>query len=122
MSKKKSKVKPARPIGGWTIAWNGHQWSDSDLTVEHLAALAIISRDDSFGSLELNPKVISDYPGEGYMRLVFMVSALAGVAACEGVDGEEAKFRMAAELARVKAAKAEDVLAAITFHRLRQVS
>lgn len=103
-------------VNGWTIRWQGHTWTDQDVTVEHLATLAIISGDDSFGSLELTPDVIKDYPGEGYMRLVFMLSALAGVAACEGLDGDEAQGELTIALADIQRASADSVLAAITFH------
>ena len=99
----------------WTIRWAGHEWTPNDLTGQHLAALAIISGDDSFGSLELTPDTMIGYPAQGYMRLMFMLSALAGVTACEGLEGDEAAGMMGRVLASIQAATAEDILASITF-------
>ena len=107
---------PASPnLPAWTITWRGHSWADTDVTVEHLAALAVISGDDSFGSLNLNPVVIRDYPGEGYMRLVFMLSALAVVEACDGLDGAEAEAMSVRVLSEIKKATADSVLGCIRF-------
>lgn len=107
---------PTSPnLPAWTIRWHGHAWSDADLTVEHLAALAVISGDDSFGSLMLDPVVVRDYPGEGYMRLVFMLSALAVVEACRGLEGEEAQARSTFVLGEIQKASADLVLGCISF-------
>lgn len=107
---------PAAPkLPDWSITWRGHSWSDSEITVEHLAALAVISGDDSFGALMLDPVVIRDYPGQGYMRLVFMLSALAVVEACKGLEGDEAAAMSAWTLEEIQRSTADAVLGSIRF-------
>lgn len=107
---------PAPPkLPDWTIRWGGYSWADSEVTVEHLAVLAVISGDDSFGSLVLDPVVVRDYPGQGYMRLVFMLSALAVVEACRGLDGDEAAEMTARVMSGIQKSAAEVVLGCISF-------
>jgi len=101
----------------WQIEWRGRTWTDDDLTGQHLATLALISGDDRFESLQLTPDEVVAYPTEGYMRLMFMVSALAAVDACNSLDDDdEAQAATVRTLAAVQAATADEIIGCIKFH------
>ena len=104
-------------MSAWAIEWRGTTWTDDDLTGQHLATLALISGDDRFESLDITEDEVRVYPSDGYMRLMFMVSAFATVEACNGIDDpDEAQVATTRALAEIQAASADEILGCIKFH------
>lgn len=79
---------PRPPSPGWSIHWRGRVWHESDLTVQHLAVMALLTGDDDFASLDLAAP--EDHPAwerfkhahapwRGYMRLFFTLVAFLAV-------------------------------------------
>jgi len=100
----------------WSINWRGDSWTDDDLTGQHLATLALISGDDRFKNLELSEAEVTGYPSEGYMRLMFMLSAFVVVAACNEVaDDDAAQAATSVALTEIQAASADEILGSISF-------
>lgn len=100
----------------WTISWGDQSWTDDDLTGQHLATLALISGDDRFESLSLTADEVVDYPSEGYMRLMFMLSAFVTVHVCNGIDDDDAaRDATATALADIQNATADEILGCVKF-------
>lgn len=78
--------RPAAP--GWSIHWRGRVWHESDLTVQHLAVIALLTGDDDFATLDLTDPEdhpawerfrLTHAPWRGYMRLFFTLVAFLAV-------------------------------------------
>lgn len=116
MAKKKHKTtKPKPPLRPWRITWRGSSWTEDDLTGQHLATLAIIAGDDAFDLLRLTPVEAREYPRRGFMRLMYMVSALAVTEATDGLDDEDAQRVLVETLSEIQKAPAEEIVAALSF-------
>ena len=103
-------------MSSWTITWGDQSWTDDDLTGQHLATLALISGDDRFESLSLTADEVVEYPSEGYMRLMFMLSAFVTVHVCNGLDDDdEAQEATTLALTDVQSSSADSILASIRF-------
>lgn len=100
---------------GWTIAWRGNSWTDSDLTGQHLATLALISGDDRFESLDISEGDVRSYPSEGYMRLMHMLSAFVAVDASEGLEALAAGEALTQAFTEIQAAPAEEIIGSVSF-------
>lgn len=107
--------RPAAP--GWSIHWRGRVWHESDLKVQHLAVIAILSGDDAFASLDLTaPEDDATWqrlknthaPWRGYMRLLFTIAAFLAVERERG-DGQA----VAQIMHELQSASAEEVLSCL---------
>lgn len=99
----------------WRITWQGKSWTDADLTGQHLAALALISGDDRFESLQVSEDEIRAYPALGHQRLMNMLGALVAVDIAEAFNGDADE--LAAALAEISEAKADVILGCVEFNR-----
>lgn len=100
----------------WTIRWRGSEWTDADLTGQHLATLALISGDDRFEDLSIPESELRAYPSLGYMRLMNLLCALVAVEACDGIDDPDvAQEAVARALSVIQSASADEILGAVSF-------
>lgn len=99
----------------WRITWQGKSWTDADLTGQHLAALALISGDDRFETLQVSEDEIRAYPALGHQRLMNLLGALVVVDTADtfGDDRDE----LAAALAEISEAKADEILGCVSFRQ-----
>lgn len=102
-------------MSAWRITWDGKSWTDDDLTGQHLATLALISGDDRFEDLAITEDEVRTYPGQGYMRLLNMLSALVAVDVAGELPIIEAQEAVVEALGRIHAASADDILGCVAF-------
>jgi hypothetical protein len=95
--------------GGWLIRWRGSEWRDTDVTGQHLATLALLAGDDSFESLDVDPR-------HGHQRLMGMLTALVCVERAQDLeDVDQVAATLSAALDEVAKASADEILSALTF-------
>lgn len=100
----------------WTIRWRGSEWTDADLTGQHLATLALISGDDRFEDLSITEAEVRAYPSEGYMRLMNMLCALVAVDVSDDTDNPDvAQQRITEALSVIQQASAEEIIGCVSF-------
>lgn len=95
--------------GSWRIVWRGSEWSEADVTGQHLATLALLTGTDDFDSLDVDPR-------HGHQRLMQMIMALLCVSRSQGVDDVDAVSDLLAEsLDEVAKASVEEILGALRY-------
>lgn len=94
----------------WRIEWQGQSYGWADLTVGHLALIALLSGTDEWESLD--PRWID--PTSGYMAAAYMLTAfLAQERVTDGMTDDEAAAVMAQVYAEVSAVKASALADAV---------
>jgi len=98
--------------GEWSITWRGSTLHESELTGQHLAVLSLITGSDSYEDLDIDPR-------DGHQRLMMMLSAVAAVAATEGLDENadaDAVAHIVAEaMMSVTKASVDEILGSLNF-------
>lgn len=89
----------------WIIRWQGHQWTDDDLTAADLCSVQIL--------LDVNDGWAACDPWRGPVQLSAMIAALY-VRATAGGDAQAATESLASVIADIHSAPAEELLSAIS--------
>lgn len=104
----------------WRITWRGKQWTDLDLTVQHLGVLALLSGNDDWESLDVEHGIAAARAGvmDGYMRLVNMLCAFAFVDRVpEGTPEDDAQELGAKAIDEVRKVTAVELLDAFSVNQ-----
>lgn len=92
---------------GWALFWRGRAFSESDLTGQHLAFLALLTGSDEYEALDINPLA-------GHQRLMQMLTAFVCVERTAGLDDPaKAGDEMAAAIKEIAEASADEILGAL---------
>jgi hypothetical protein len=101
----------------WRIDWEGKTYAWEDVTVAHLAIVALLSGHDEWESL--SPYAVD--PGTGYLMAAYLLCAFLAVERAEaaGIDpnspDDEAADLFAQVLVEVRAIRAVDLADAVRF-------
>lgn len=97
---------PARP---WRLDWRGQSYAEGQLTGQHLSTLALLTGQDHYEALDLNPRA-------GHQRLMMVLTAFEVVRRVKlAADEADAEAIVAEVVADVAAAPAEEILAALRY-------
>lgn len=95
--------------GAWSLHWRGRVYHEADLTGQHLATLALLTGNDDFEALDLDPR-------HGHQRLMQMLMAFLTVeAAGDVVDGDELAGVIATKIDEVSKASVDELLGALVY-------
>lgn len=98
---------PVETDSGWTIRWGGSTWTEADFTGQHLSVLALITGNDDFASLDLDPR-------HGHQRLMLVITAFLAVQNTRDVtDATDAAEQVAKAMREVADAPVEEILGAL---------
>lgn len=89
----------------WIIRWQGHEWTDEDLTAADLCSVQIL--------LDVNDGWAACDPWRGPVQLSAMIAALF-VRATAGGDAQAATASLATVIAAIHGSPAEQLLNAIS--------
>lgn len=101
---------PATRAITWRIEWGGKSYTWDDLTVGHLALVAMLVGDDSWETLD--PRQLD--PTTGYMMAAYLLTAfMAGERVSDDMDDEQSAAVMASVLAEVRTIRASELADAV---------
>lgn len=98
-------------LDAWSLHWRGRVFSESMVTGQHLATLALLTGSDDYANLDIDPRF-------GHQRLMQMLTVFVCIDAVRtsGVtDADQVALLMADAIDEVSKASADELLGSLHF-------